>query len=80
MKTTYRYLRFVEVPSSGKTKKWSCQNINSGVELGVVRWCGPWRQFCYFPSVQAVYSAGCLRDIGDFLKEADADRRMWSGG
>lgn len=65
----YKYLRFVEEPrpKGRKTGIWSCRNKSSNTELGVIRWNGHWRQYCYFPTVQAVYSAGCLMDIADFI-------------
>lgn len=65
----YEYLRFVEKPrpAGRKTGIYSCQNKNRNVELGEVRWHGPWRQYCYFPGIRAVYSAGCLADITDFI-------------
>ena len=69
MKTEYDYLRFVEKPrpTGRKTGIYSCRNRKSDTELGIVRWHGPWRRYCYFPTVQAVYSGGCLEDIADFI-------------
>lgn len=69
MKKSYEYIQFEEIesPPTNKTKKFSCMNIKSGIELGMVRWHGAWRQYCYFPTIQAVYSEGCLKDICDFI-------------
>ena len=69
MKIEYEYLRFVEKPrpAGRKTGIYSCRNLKSDTELGLVRWHGPWRQYCYFPIGQAIYSAGCLQDIADFI-------------
>lgn len=69
IRTDYEYLRFVEKlrPAKQKTGIYSCRTRKNDVELGIVRWHGPWRQYCYFPSVQATYSAGCLRDVADFI-------------
>ena len=66
----YEYLWFVEKPrpAGRKTGIYSCRNLNSNNELGEVRWHNHWRQYCYFPTVQAVYSAGCLKDITDFIR------------
>lgn len=73
MKTEFEYLIFKQVYAEGgkekKTSKWHCQNKRSGVVLGEIRWYGAWRQYCYFPTVQAVYSKGCLADIIDFIKQ-----------
>ena len=69
VKTDYEYLRFVEKPRPPRRKTgiYSCRNLKSDTELGLVRWHGPWRQYCYFPIGQAIYSAGCLQDIADFM-------------
>jgi hypothetical protein len=70
MKTEYEYLIFVEVPNPGKkTRIFNCTTKNGGGTLGIVKWFGNWRQYCYFPSVQATYSYGCLIDIADFMKQ-----------
>lgn len=67
MKERQKYIHFVLTAQKPKTSVWSCRNNRSGEELGVIKWYGPWRQYCYFPTVQAVYSAGCLDDIARFL-------------
>lgn len=65
---TYQFLHFVLVGKKAKTEVWSCRNNKTGDQLGVVEWYAPWRQYCFFPTVQAVYSAGCLEDIAAFIK------------
>jgi len=69
MKTQYQYIHFVLIEEKPKTKVWQCNNNRSGEELGVLKWYSGWRQYCYFPTVQAVYSKGCLDDIADFIKQ-----------
>lgn len=69
MRTEYVYLTFVKVESTSKTEKYMCLNKKSGGQLGEVKWYGAWRQYCYFPLVQAIYSSGCLNDIADFLNQ-----------
>ncbi len=63
------YLKFTEVQTAGKTQSWKVCNKRYGDELGIIRWYGAWRQYCYYPTVQAVYSAGCLEDIAAFIKK-----------
>ena len=68
MKTDFEYIRFVnQTPEGRKTSIWSCKNIHHGDELGIIKWYGGWRTYCYYPTVQAVYSQGCLRDIAEFI-------------
>jgi hypothetical protein len=65
----YEYVHFVHIEDKPKTSVWSCRMNRTDNELGQVKWYSPWRQYCYFPTVQAVYSAGCLKDIEDFIKK-----------
>jgi len=74
MKTEYKYLKFEEIPFTGKTKKYQCSNKKVGGELGIIKWFPSWRQYCFFPTTQAVYSAGCLNDIADFIKELKEEK------
>lgn len=63
----YKYIRFVKTEDKEKTSVWSCRNIKQENELGIIKWHPAWRQYCYFPTIQAVYSAGCLFDIRHFI-------------
>lgn len=75
MKTEYEYIYFERLPADTKTSRWSCRNLKSGGELGQVRWNGQWRQYCYFPCGDCVYSGGCLRDVAEFLAGLMAERK-----
>ena len=75
MKTTYEYVHFVLAEEKPKTTVWSCLNSNGDVELGIVKWYPAWRRYCYFPTVQAVYSAGCLDDISHFIGQLMEERK-----
>lgn len=69
-----KYLDFVPIQSGKATEYWSVCNRKSGIELGIVKWHALWRQPCYFPSLQAVYSAGCLNDIVEFMRAAAVNK------
>lgn len=69
MKTQYRYIKFQLTERKAKTAVYSCCNNNSGHELGIIKWYPGWRQYCYFPTAQAVYSTGCLEDIAKFINQ-----------
>ncbi len=75
MKLNYQFINFKLVEHKPKTSVYSCCNNKSGGELGVVKWYSAWRQYCYFPTVQAVYSKGCLADIKDFIEQLNEVRR-----
>lgn len=58
-------------PAAGtKTNRWDVQAKRAGGHLGVIKWFGRWRQFCFFPWDDCVFSKGCLADIGDFIEKA----------
>lgn len=66
----YKYIHFVVKSKTEKTKIWSCRNNLSGKELGIVKWNSQWRQYCYYPTIQAVYSMSCMEDIIHFINWA----------
>ena len=53
--------------ATGKTQRYLVGNNRSGDTLGEVRWFGRWHQYTFFPKSDCVFSAGCLRDIADFI-------------
>lgn len=63
------YLIFDEVRVDTKTRKWTVSSLRHGDLLGTIRWHGPWRQFVFCPH-DAIFNAGCLKDLQDFLKDA----------
>jgi len=67
MTTEYKYIHFQFIEKNPKTEVWYCRNKKSDALLGVVRWYGSWRQYCFFPVSGTVYSSGCLEDIADFI-------------
>ena len=67
MRIHYKYVYFKLVEEKPKTRLWSCHNKKGNDELGIVKWYPVWRRYCYFPTAQAVYSAGCLNDIQNFI-------------
>ena len=71
MKTRYKFIHFVDtgVPAAGKTSVWSCRNNGNSNELGIIIWYPTWREYCYEDTTPAVYSAGCLADIQDFIDQ-----------
>jgi len=75
MKTEYEYIRFEKIAEKVKTSVWSCLNSHYDTELGRVKWYPQWRQYCYFPTVAAVYSVGCLNDISDFIHQLNEDHK-----
>lgn len=62
------YLRFEEVPTSDQeSRRWKV-GTKRGTYLGHIRWFAPWRQYVFYPSIDTLYSVGCLRDIAKFIE------------
>ena len=74
-----KYIRFDELASKGKTKTFGCYNIKGGFIIGIIKWNCFWRQYCYFPCEDTVYSAGCIDDISNFIKILMIERTVISG-
>lgn len=76
MNTDYEFIRFVEEkPAAGEKVWWTCQNKKSGGDLGIVEWYAPWRQYTFTQADQGIlFSAGCLRDIAEFMDQKRASR------
>lgn len=67
MQKKYKYILFNEIHSKNKTKKFECLTTRGDQKLGEVEWYRYWRQYCFFPEENVVFSKGCLDDISDFL-------------
>ena len=74
MKTKYQYIHFIKIEDKPKTSVWACRNNRSNEQLGLIKWYSPWRQYCYFPTIQAVYNTSCLGDIADFIYHLESER------
>ena len=70
-----KYLEFIEVKDTGKTKVWQIISKTSGFILGHIRWWGAWRQYCFFPSPETLFNIQCMQDIQNFIKQAMQERK-----
>ena len=71
----YKHIHFKLFEQKAKTKVYMCHNNNSNDSLGIVKWYPAWRQYCYCPTNQSVYSNGCLDDIKDFITQLMEERK-----
>ena len=69
MKMTYKHIYFVHLGTSPKRNAYSCYSNKGDYDLGTVSWYPEWQQFCLEPVDATVFSAGCLRDIADFIDQ-----------
>lgn len=65
MPVVYKYftIRCERAATGRKTPIYSVCNNRSGVDLGSIKWYGPWRQYCFFPDGDTVWSRSCLDEI-----------------
>jgi len=72
----FKYIEFKIAEQKPKTTVWDILNKNSGDRIGQVKWWANWRQYCFFPDEECVFSVGCLRDIMDFILTEMHARRI----
>ena len=70
----YEHIRFLLHHHLTKTAVYRCCTNSSGDDLGEVRWYAPWRQYCFFPFTNTVFSKGCMEDINTFITKLMDDR------
>ena len=73
---TYTHVYFAVEYETSKTTVWSCRNLKSDAVLGYVKWYGPWRQYCFVPEVDTVFSRSCMVDIENFIHGQMIDRAI----
>lgn len=71
MITDYKYIYFIKVEDKRKTSVWHCRSRGSDNLLGIVKWYGRWRQYCFFPEPDTVFNVGCNEDINDFIRHEE---------
>ena len=52
-----------------KTLTWFVHPKDSTNHIGMVKWYGPWRKYCFFPEAYTVFEKVCLREIADFCEQ-----------
>lgn len=69
MKTlTTKYLQFHDItPEGRKTKIISFGSVNDNYCLGLIKWHGAWRKYCFFPSNDCLYDKNCMLDILNYI-------------
>jgi hypothetical protein len=73
---SYKWIFIFRTSEGKRTNKYSVRNKKTGHILGKLIWHTGWRQYCYFPRADCVYSAGCLKDIAGFLEVINHEHKM----
>jgi len=74
-----KYMEFDKIGDTGKTEIWNVISKSSEFILGQIKWYGPWRQYCFYPSPHCVFNNGCMSDIQAFIKVLQDKRRGRNG-
>ena len=70
MKTQYKYIHFKVIEEKPRTKVWGVFNNKEPDEpMATIEWYGAWRQYCFFPAPDMVFSQGCLEGVNDFIRQ-----------
>jgi len=70
-----KYMEFDKIGDTGKTEIWDIRSKSSGFVLGKIKWYGPWRQYCFYPSPNSVFNNDCMTDIQKLIKNLQEDHR-----
>jgi len=71
-------MRAVLAEQKPKTNVYFIQTKNGDVDLGVVKWYAPWRQYTFFPVDNTIFSRGCMSDINTFIENLMNERKASS--
>lgn len=70
MQTEYKYIIFQKAGGKFATKPtYRCLNKKSNHLLGIVAYYQYWKQYCFMPEAQTVFSEDCLCGIQHFLSQ-----------
>lgn len=71
----YEYIGITWTGSKPKTEMYGVFNKKYGTWLGEIAWYAGWRQYCFFPEPQMVFSSGCMEDIVEFTKQLNKEHK-----
>jgi len=72
MKTEYKHIYFEDESylfPNRKTAVWCCFNKNGYYSIAAIAWSKQWKQYCFLPEDDMVFSISCMGDIIDFIKQ-----------
>jgi len=60
---------------NSKTDVYNVLNKKTGYPLGMIRWYGSWRQYCFYPYGETIFNDSRLEDIQKAIRELMDDRK-----
>lgn len=73
------YLNFNCVGHKPKTDVYEVSSKSDDSVLGTIKWYAPWRQYCFFPTEDKVFSRGCLNQVNEFIDKLMKERENVKG-
>ena len=64
-----KYFNSVWYESKPKTGIWLLYSKSSTYGLGFIKWYAPWRQYCFFPIEDTIWSKGCLEEVNQYITQ-----------
>lgn len=58
-----------------KTPMYHIWSKTSLSDIGIIKWYGAWRKFCFFPIEDTIWDSKCLSNIIEFLDKINKDYR-----
>lgn len=69
-----KYLNFVEISDTGKTKTIGVGN-NIGEKLAYIKWDTGWRKYVLLPFTNMQFDVTCLKEISEFITDLMNQRK-----
>lgn len=70
------YIEFELIEQKPKTMVFSVNNKKSEINLGTIKWFSSWRQYCFFPIEETIFSQGCMKEIQDYIQKLMEGRKQ----
>ena len=64
----YKYIKMIKIEDKPKTSVFAVESKHED-QLGIIKWFPHWRQYCFFPEDECVFSKGCMDDVNHFMGE-----------
>lgn len=64
----YKYITMIKSEDKPKTSVFEVYTKHKDI-LGEIKWFPQWRQYCFFPEDDCVFSKGCMADINQFIEK-----------
>jgi len=68
LENDYNYITMIKAEDKPKTSVFMVFSKKEDL-LGEIRWFAQWRQYCFFPEDDCVFSKGCMQDINHFIEQ-----------